>query len=338
MKHMMVTVLALATVVAAPALGQDQERREAAQRELEEAQRALRDAERRVRELERELGRDFLRRTIVTGPRGVWVSSWGRPRLGVVVRTARDAATDSIGAVLQAVTPGGPSEKAGLKAGDIVTKLNGEPLVGRYPPASREESEPGVKLVDLARELEEGDTVRIEYRRGGETRTATVIAELLEPEAPFAMALDSTYRIRVAPRIVEPLRELTQSFGYALPSRWLDMELVALNPDLGSYFGTTEGVLVVRAPSDESLNLQSGDVILRIGSRAPTSAAHALRILRSYEPGETVSIEIMRQQRRRTIEAVVPEASSRFNFYFNPEQGRLRTSGGVVVRAPRRDS
>jgi S1-C subfamily serine protease len=290
--------------------------------------------------LERELGLQ-LRGAITVAPRGqVWVSSWGRPRLGVVVKTARDVATDSIGAVLQAVTPGGPSEKAGLKAGDILTKLNGESLVGRYPPASPDESEPGIKLVDLARELDEGDTARIEYRRGGETRTATVIAEILEPEGmPLAMALDTAFRLRMAPRIeVEPMRELSRTLAYALPNRWLDMELVGLNPELGSYFGTTDGVLVVRGPSDESLRLQSGDVILRIGSREPTSAAHALRILRSYDAGETVSIVIMRQKQRQTIEAVVPERSSRYNFYFGPEQNRLRTGERVIIRAPRRDS
>lgn len=330
-KQIVVAFLVLGAMATTPAAGQDRER-EMAMRELEEARQALREAARRVSELERQMGE--LRGSIAIAPRGVWVSSWGRPRLGVVVKTAKDAATDSIGAVLQAVTPGGPSEKAGLKAGDIVTKLNGESLVGRYPPASREESEPGIKLVDLARELDEGDTARIEYRRGGDTRTATVIAEILEPEA---MVLDSTVRLRVAPRIeVSPLREL--AFGYALPSRWLDMELVALNPELGSYFGTSEGVLVVRPPSDESLKLQSGDVILRIGSREPTSAAHAMRILRSYDPGETVSIEIMRQKRRQTVEAVVPDVSQRFNFFYDDQPFRLRTGERAIMRAPRRDS
>ena len=330
-----VVALALATVSANSAMSQERQRTEATQKELEEARRALTEAQRRVRELERDLFGSQWRGTVMAAPRGrLFVSSWGRPRLGVVVRTAKDPATDSIGAVLQAVTPGGPAAKAGLEAGDIIVRLNGESLAGRYPPASAEESEPGIKLVDLARELDEGDTARIEYRRGGAARTATVVAELLEPEnMPFAMAVDPELRLRM-----ERPFELSRSLMYTLPNRWLDMELVALTPELGEYFGTSTGVLVVRGPSDESLQLKSGDVILKIGAREPTSASHALRILRSYDAGETVSIEVMRQKRRQTIEATVPEKTNSFDFYYEPDESRIRVQDRAVVPAPRRGS
>lgn len=327
-----VVALALATVTANPAMSQERQRTEATQKELEEARQALTEAQRRVRELERALYGSQWRGAVMAAPRGrLFVSSWGRPRLGVVVRTAKDPATDSIGAVLQAVTPGGPAAKAGLEAGDIIARLNGERLAGRYPPASAEESEPGIKLVDLARELDEGDTARIEYRRGGATRTATVVAELIEPEMR-AFALDSAIRLRMQ----QPL-EFSQSLFYTLPNRWLDMELVALTPELGEYFGTTTGVLVVRAPSDASLQLRSGDVILKIGAREPTSASHALRILRSYDAGETVSIEVMRQKRRQTIEARVPEKTNSFDFYGEPDETRFKVQDRIVYRGPGRD-
>ena len=45
-----------------------------------------------------------------------------RVRIGVVVRT-RPSETDSIGALLDAVTPGGPAADAGLRAGDIIVKF-----------------------------------------------------------------------------------------------------------------------------------------------------------------------------------------------------------------------
>ena len=65
----------------------------------------------------------------------------------------------------------------------------------------------------------------------------------------------------------------------------------ALTPQLGSYFGTSEGVLVVRAPEEEGLKLQDGDVILSIDGRKPTSGSHATRILRSYQPGEKLTMQ-----------------------------------------------
>jgi len=52
--------------------------------------------------------------------------------------------------------------------------------------------------------------------------------------------------------------------------------------------------------------LQDGDVILAIDGRAPTSPRHAMRILRSYEPGETISFSIVRRKQQQTLEVDLP--------------------------------
>jgi S1-C subfamily serine protease len=342
MKPRYLIAMLLALVVAAPVLGvaqeRDQEReervREAEQR-LEEARGALEDAirqirgeqdearrslERAMRQLRQAQGqllrdgfRDRMREFVVLpddeGARAlVRVFGDDRPRMGVILESEDDAAIDSIGARIQAVTPAGPADEAGIEAGDIVLRVDGEPLGRR----GRRGERPGVKLARLVREHDEGDTLRVEYRRGNETRSATVALRQLEPDAyAFGWSSDSNMvstfglpRIeidRVMPRVdVGPMR-------IHLPLRWLDMELATLDAGLGAYFGTSDGLLVVRAPSEASLNLQSGDVILSIDGRPPTSASHALRIMRSYDPGETMKIEIMRSKRRMTITAMVPE-------------------------------
>lgn len=84
------------------------------------------------------------------------------------------------------------------------------------------------------------------------------------------------------------------------------LELVTLTPGLGEYFGADKGVLVVRAPKDGTLQLQEGDVIQAIGSREPTSGAHATRILASYQPGENVSIKVLRRRKVVTLNASFP--------------------------------
>ena len=89
------------------------------------------------------------------------------------------------------------------------------------------------------------------------------------------------------------------------------MELVNLNPDLGEYFGIKEGILVVKAPADSGLPLKGGDVILAIGGRKPSSASHTMRILRSYEAGETVTIDVMRKQKRTSVTWHVPSQEDR---------------------------
>ena len=86
-----------------------------------------------------------------------------------------------------------------------------------------------------------------------------------------------------------------------------------LNPDLGDYFGTREGVLVVRAPEDSTLSLKGGDVILSIGGRKPSSPEQAMRILRSYDTDETVTLDVMRKQKHVTVNWKVPDENRRFH-------------------------
>jgi hypothetical protein len=90
---------------------------------------------------------------------------------------------------------------------------------------------------------------------------------------------------------------------------WGDLQLAELSPALGEYFGTSEGLLVVRAPKNTPIALQDGDVILEIGGRKPTSPEHAMRILGSFEPGETLRIGVMRHKKRETLEGKVPAES-----------------------------
>lgn len=89
------------------------------------------------------------------------------------------------------------------------------------------------------------------------------------------------------------------------PGRQAGPELATLTPALGKYFGTDKGVLVVAAR--DSLKLQDGDVLQAIGGRAVTDEAQAYRILRSYAPGETVPLTVLRERKTVKLEAVVPE-------------------------------
>src|SRR5713101_659703 len=108
-------------------------------------------------------------RSRASTPFGVFSFSGNRGKIGVIVNTAANADSDKIGARIDGVTPGGPAAKAGLKAGDIITKFNGTWLAG-VRAESEDESGPGMKLVQLAHELDPGDTVQVEYRRGGDSK------------------------------------------------------------------------------------------------------------------------------------------------------------------------
>lgn len=259
--------------------------------------------------------RPRVRTRVETGPFGNFVFAGSRGRIGVVVKTDADATNDKIGARIEAVTPGAPADRAGLKAGDIITRFDGTALGGV---AAEEEGDsgPGMKLIDLARALDPGDTVQVEYRRGTTNNKASIVAEEL--------GMSGNMRIEMPDMGDMPEMALPKMWGgpgngpgaftWTIgDDAWGGIELVSLNPDLGEYFGTREGVLVVRASEDSTLPLKGGDVIMAIGGRKPTSPMHAMRILRSYDEGETVSIDVLRKQKRSTLSWKVPEARGRFN-------------------------
>jgi S1-C subfamily serine protease len=235
-----------------------------------------------------------------------------RARLGLKVNLqARES--DSIGAYIDLVTPGGPAADAGLRTGDIITRLDGQPLLD---PSSagrgRGRSLPGLRLIALAARLEPGDTVAVEYRRGAARRTASLVTDADQLVHLEASRLPRTMALRVAPpraaagappMSVRPFEMPAPAFELFVAGDLTELELAPLNGDLGEYFGTGEGVLVISAPRGSPLGLRGGDVVLAVDGRRPDSPVHLLRILRSYEGDERFKLDIMRARKRESLTA-----------------------------------
>ncbi len=248
-----------------------------------------------------------------------------RVRIGVVVSTL-PAETDSIGARLDAVTPGGPAAVAGLHAGDIITSFGGTRLAVSLTKvvAGTQVASPGFRLVELVAKLAPNDTVPVEYRRGRSKLTTRVVTAADAEDLSVVVGPGGTFEFGAMPGAEEYWvgrgREQDQRslelallrseaargsranaelrYTYFLGGALRDLELAPVNPQLGSYFGTTEGVLVVDVPEPAPLHLQAGDVVLNVDGREVSSPRQLMRILGSYEPGEPVRLEVMRQKKR----------------------------------------
>lgn len=256
----------------------------------------------------------------------VQVFGFNRARLGVTVQTKADPETDRYGARIVSVMEDGPADEAGLKEGDIITRFGSTSLANAKPEDQDDDSEmsgPGLRLVELAQELDEGDTVRVEYRRDGSTHNATIVAEEFGNQMSFfRFDQDGPGRNMVLPKFEGPRTfqfhgepgdmpffESPGHFTFTLGGHG-GLQLIEMNADLGEYFGTNEGLLVTQAP-DSGIPLRSGDVILTIDGRKPTSVAHAFRIIGSYEDGETVRAEVMRKRQRVNVEWTVEKERAR---------------------------
>jgi S1-C subfamily serine protease len=246
------------------------------QKALAEAQRKLEEAAREVAELSMELrgpGFEEIRRIRIGGP--------GRAMLGINIGSA-EPGTDGVRVV--GVSPGGPAADAGVQAGDLVVALDGK-RVGS-----------GRELLDSMREVEPGQKVALELRREGKPVKLSVEARASDE----MMFIGEPGPEGGAMHHMVPM-------PHFLLGPWGDAELVEMTPALGRYFGIDKGLLVVKAPKAAGADIEEGDVILSIGGREPQDAGHALRILGSYQPGETVELATLRQKKARTVRLTIPQ-------------------------------
>jgi S1-C subfamily serine protease len=256
-----------------------------------------------------------------------------RARLGIKVNL-QARASDSVGAYIEGVTPGGPAAKAGLEAGDIITKLDGTSLVTSNTQGTGDRSLPGMRLIELATRLTPNDTITVDYRRGKASKSATLVTQE-DPDNVFVMTTpdgnrEFTFnfngegpdgfegglmpgmgmRVPLEPgmKMRMPMDGGDTPFRVFISSELEQLELVPLNPDLAPYFGATDGVLVINVPQGSTLGLKGGDVVLMIDGRKPANTAQMHRILRSYDPGNAVKFEILRNKKSVTVSGTIPKA------------------------------
>jgi S1-C subfamily serine protease len=215
-----------------------------------------------------------------------------RARLGVALGEAREVGGRT-GVAVNQVMEGSPAARAGIRTGDILLALDDQ-LLGE---------DPGRRLTELMGEVEPGDTVAVLLSRDGRDQTVRVVTDRASP-----MAI--RFGERGVPGVLRPGFDPGTVITEALGERRLiavgplgrhRMELVAMNPELGRYFGVTEGVLVASIAAESPLGLRPGDVLVSIGGRSVRDAAHARSILASYRTDEEVEMQVVRERRTITV-------------------------------------
>jgi len=328
-----------------------------ARAELREANDQLREITRRIAELSAQLGEADHQRTYAFR----YLGSPDRAMIGVVLGAGAD------GVVLSAVTPGGPAEKAGLRAGDRIVAVNGKRLdaaASGRPLSDAIAAGADEARVDAARaaigELKAGDKVRLDVMRDGKPLNYEIAAERREswnwpmlaggmpgiaPPAGIDIEIPNIEVIVEDARMdAEMAREHAQIAREAAEgARWsaqvaqgdaeramrdavresrrvmvfrngdlFDLKLAPLNAELGRYFGSNEGVLVLDKADGNLPQIKRGDVILSVGGDRTESTSDVVRALARRQSGENVNVEVMRDRKRQVLVVAVPEKNDIF--------------------------
>jgi membrane-associated protease RseP (regulator of RpoE activity) len=206
----------------------------------------------------------------------------GRVMLGVQLGEKRQGG----GVRVASVSPGGPAAEAGVKERDVIVSVNGQKVA-----SARD-------VTTQVRELAPGAEARLELDRSGKLEKVVVRVRPFDPHMMMVTEMPGI--------ALDAMGGMFEHMPSWHGGGWGDLELAALSPELGHYFGTEKGVLIIKAPADGSLKLHDGDVITSIDGREPQNASHALRILRSYQPGEHVNLALLRDHKPLRLELSMP--------------------------------
>jgi membrane-associated protease RseP (regulator of RpoE activity) len=89
--------------------------------------------------------------------------------------------------VVESVVHGSPAERAGLRAGDAILTLDGEPV-------------PGGRLQVLAARLQPGDSIQLRVQRGGTDREILAVADR-RPDRPVSILVERGFETSVVPLV-----------------------------------------------------------------------------------------------------------------------------------------
>jgi serine protease Do len=198
-----------------------------------------------------------------------------RGRIGVqITEVTRETAesfglTKPVGALVNSVEKGGPAEKAGIEAGDIVLKADGREV--------RTSSE----LPRIVTMIKPGNKVNLTiWRKGAQKDIAVTVAEIKE-DAPATPARKSG----PAPK------------EKAKPNR-LGLILADLTDEQRKDLDGKTGVLIEDTTGSVRGNVQPGDIILSIVSQGKTTEAKNAEqvngVLSKMEKGASVTFRLRR--------------------------------------------
>jgi len=254
------------------------------------------------------------------GP-GFDIFGMGGSRVGMVVRdveaadVTKEKLAGTAGAVVTEVVKEGAAEKAGVKAGDVVTSFDGERVRSAR------------QLERLVEETPAGRTVKVALQRAGAPAALDIT-----PEAPKLTHVmpgmpgeggDVFHYQKRAPGQGPDWEGQGMPFKFEMPAGRFDFDgepfLAAsrgrlgvrvqdLSEELAGYFGVKSGVLVAGVEADApaaKAGIKAGDVITAVNGQAITEPGELRREVAKVEDGKTADLSVTRDKKPLTLKVEV---------------------------------
>lgn len=207
------------------------------------------------------------------------------------------------GVVVEDVRADGPADKAGVKRADVIVEFDGE-----HVRSARQ-------FTRLVQETAPGRTVKATIVRDGQRKDVQITPDDGR-HGNDDTVLDGSWLRQSFPDLgrltdrVLPFNFDNHNFSYMLPQLdgrgRLGVSVEELTPQLATYFGAKEGVLVASVTEDSPASragLKAGDVITKVNNEPVRSRDDLVRVLRDARDGGDVTIAIVRDKKESTVTA-----------------------------------
>ena len=245
---------------------------------------------------------------------GSWLLAGPGSQIGASVRDLEGTEVREGGGVyVEDVTPDSPAEKAGIRRADIVTKFDGENVRSVR------------QFTRLVQETPPGRVVSATVVRDGKSTDLKVTPE--GGRGRFSIDGD-----RISADINERLRERFDQdfrdrlnrvpfdfdFGFDFPGVFgagrLGVSVNELTPQLATYFGAKDGMLVTSVQNDSPASragIKAGDIITAINGQNIASFSDIMRSIRSVRTDDEVTIALVRDKKEISVKAKLDEMRAR---------------------------
>ena len=196
-----------------------------------------------------------------------------RGRLGVSIQDLNDELAKGFGlqkasgVLFTSVEKDGPADKAGLKAGDILTKFNGQVV------------ETASELPRLVSAIKPGTKIVAQIWRDKAIREITVVIGELDQADKDKLSAQREYRGNGS-------ADSAVNFG---------LEVQELNPQQLKRLAISFGLLVKNSTGPSAAaGIEVGDVIVGLAGQDLTSFAQLKKVLQSLKPNDSIPLRIVR--------------------------------------------